>query len=153
MNLPAGALRLILVVDDDERVRAFLSEALKRSGYGVWEAPSTKLAVKILSERRINLVIGDATRLEQDGGLRRLRHAQPGIKILAMTGAFPAISTAPRFVRRRVRFSLMDPAGLKARLFLGADGTLPKPVSADLLIETTRKLLGETPEVDPPGAS
>ncbi len=50
-----------------EEVRAFLGESLKSSGYGVWEAPSGEAALKILGERRIDLVIGDAAKLEPDG--------------------------------------------------------------------------------------
>jgi CheY-like chemotaxis protein len=149
MSMPANSIKLILVVDDDEKVRAFLAETLKRSGYGVWNAGSEALALKILSERRIDLVIGDSAGLKQDRGkiLRKLRQVQPGIKILAMTGTFPAFSATPRFVRRPARFPLIDPAVLKARLF-GADATLPKPVSADLLIKTTKRLLGETSETE-----
>jgi hypothetical protein len=83
---------------------------------------------------------------DQDGEntLCKLRRAQPGIKILAMTGRFPAVSTNPPFVRRRPRFPIMEIAVLKARIFLSADETLPKPVSADLLIATTKKLLGNS---------
>ena len=147
MGLQAKSIKLILVIDDDEKVTTFLAETLKRGGYGVWKAGDEALALKILSERRIDLVIGDAAGLKQDPGriLRKLHHMHPGIKIVAMTGTFPAFSATPRFVRRPTRFPLIDPAALKARLF-GAHATLPKPVSADLLIETTRRLLGEKSE-------
>jgi CheY-like chemotaxis protein len=145
MGLPAKPLKLILVVDDDEQVRAFLKESLNGSGYIVREAASAGLALKILGEHRIDLIIVDATSFEKDGQkyLRELRRAQPGMKTLAMTAKFPAVSTNPPFVSRPARFPAMEPASLKARLFLGADATLPKPVSAELLIETTRKLLGD----------
>jgi CheY-like chemotaxis protein len=141
MNL---AIPLILVIDDDEQVRNFLKTSLTRSGYGVWDAACGDLAARILGERRIDLIVGDAGRIDPDGEntLRKLRRAQPGIKILAMTGRFPVVSTNPAFVSRRPRFPIMEIAVLKARLFLSADATLPKPVSADLLIETAKKLLG-----------
>jgi len=143
MNL---ATPLILVIDDDEQVRNFLKASLTRSGYGVREAACGRLATRILGEQRIDLIIGDAGELDPDGEntLRKLRRAQPGIKILAMTGRFPVVSTDPPFVSRRPRFPIMEIAVLKARLFLSADATLPKPVSADLLIETTKKLLGNS---------
>jgi two-component system KDP operon response regulator KdpE len=81
MSLPSKPLRLVLVVDDDKEVRAFLGESLKAGGYGVWEAPSGKVAMKILGERRIDLVVGDAAGVEPDGEktLRKLRRSQPGI--------------------------------------------------------------------------
>jgi CheY-like chemotaxis protein len=146
MNLPSQPLRLVLVVDDDEEARTFLGESLKAGGYGVWEAPSGKAAMKILSDRRIDLVVGDASGVEPDGEntLRKLHRAQPGIKILALTGKFPAVSKAPRFVRRRSRLPLMEPGSIRARVFLGANATLPKPVSVNLLLEATRKLLGDS---------
>jgi CheY-like chemotaxis protein len=146
MSVPSKPLKLILVVDDDREVRAFLAESLKTSGYGVWEAPSGKAAMKILGERRIDLIIGDAAGLEPDGEktLRKLHRSQPGIKILAMTGKFPVVSTTLRFVRRLPRVPLLEPGSLRARLFLGASATLPKPISVNLLIETTRKLLGDS---------
>jgi CheY-like chemotaxis protein len=146
MASPAKTIRLILVVDQDKEVRAFLAESLMPNGFGVWEAPGADAAIKILNDRRIDLVIGDAAQLEPDGEktLRKLRRFQPVTKILAMTGTFPAVATAPRFVRLRSRFPILEPGGLNARLFLRADATLPKPVSVDLMIEITRKLLGES---------
>lgn len=97
-------------------------------GYGVWAVASAAMAISILRERRIDLIVGDAAGLEPDGEktLRKLRRSGPSIKVLAMTE--PAQG-------RRSR--------LKARLFLGAHAILPKPVSANQLIETVKKLLGD----------
>ena len=100
------ATPLILVIDDDEQVRNFLKASLTRSGYGVWDAACGDLAARILGERRIDLIIGDAGRLDPDGEntLRKLRRVQPGIKILAMTGKFPA-ARQPCFCQASPPFS------------------------------------------------
>jgi CheY-like chemotaxis protein len=144
LDLVTKPLRLILVVDDDAAVRAFLKDSLMQHGYGVWAAPSATIAISILRERRIDLIVGDASSLEPDGEktLRKLRRSRRGIKILAMTGASPAILSTPILVGRRSRFPLMAPC-LEARLFLGAHAILPKPVSADLLVKTVKTLLGD----------
>jgi len=144
-SLPPRQRARILVVDTDRQVRLFLGESLRRFGYRVWQAASGELAMKILREDRVDLIIGDAAGLEPDGEktLLKLRRSHPGMKILAMTGTFPAVSTHPPFVRLRSRFPALDPAALKARLFLGVDATLPKPVSVNLLIETIQDVLGE----------
>jgi CheY-like chemotaxis protein len=152
-DLVTKPLRLILVVDEDADVRAFLKGALMQSGFGVWVAPSAKPALTILRERRIDLIVGDASRFEPDGEktLRKLRRSRRGTKILAMTGALPAIASASvparrgvHFPRRGFHFPLLQPEWLEARFFLGAHATLPKPVSLDLLIETVKKLLRDT---------
>jgi CheY-like chemotaxis protein len=145
MDLQAKTISPILVIDDDRQVRAFLKESLTRNGYPIREAASGDIATEILADHRINLIVGDAAMLEPDGEntLRKLRRGHPGIRTLAMTGTFPVVSTNPHFVHRRARFVLMDTAGLKARLVLGADATVPKPISVDLLIETVKTLLGQ----------
>jgi CheY-like chemotaxis protein len=138
-------LKLILVVDEDADVRAFLKDSLMECGFGVWAAPSAKVAVGILRERRIDLIVADASRFEPDGEktLRKLRHSQRGTKILALTGDVPAIASAPGLRGRRSAIPLKKRDWLEARFLLGAHATLPKPLSADLLIETAKKLLGE----------
>jgi CheY-like chemotaxis protein len=119
---------LILVVDGDAAVREFLKDLLMQHGYGVWAVSSGAMAIPILRERRIDLIVGDASCIEPDGEktIRKLRRSRPETKILAMTGASRA----------------MAPEWLQAR-FLGADAILPKPVSADLLLQTAEKLLGD----------
>jgi CheY-like chemotaxis protein len=144
-DLVTKPLRLILVVDEDADVRAFLKESLMQSGFGVWAAPSAKLAIDILRERRIDLIVGDASRFEPDGEktLRKLRRSQRGTKILAMTGELPAIASTAVTPRRRCHFPLIRREWIEARFLLGAHAALPKPVSVDRLIETARKLLGD----------
>lgn len=119
--------RAVLVVDEDSEVRALVAKAL-RGGYDVLEASSLTMARTVLNETRVDLMIGDLARFEQQGeeSVRNLRRLYPGTRIIVMTGSVPALS----------RY-----AGFKARWLRGADATLPKPISTGLLLDTAGKLL------------
>ena len=136
--------RVILIVDGDEEVRAFLREPLKSSGYEVIEAANLKLAKDILNRARIDLLIGDLALFEEGEGesVRDFRRQHPATAFLALTGKFPAISKSPPFVRRRGS-RVVETEDLKARWLRGADAALPKPVSVDLLLETLNALFRE----------
>jgi CheY-like chemotaxis protein len=134
--------RVVLIVDADEEVRAFLREPLQSNGgYEVVDAASLKLAKEILGRSRIDLLIGDLARFEEGGGenVRTFRRQHPATAILALTGKFPAVSKSPPFVRHRSR-RVVETEDLKARWLRGADATLPKPVSVELLLETVKGL-------------
>ncbi len=133
--------RVILIVDSDEEVRAFLREPLRNSGYEVVEAASLKLAKDVLNRARVDLLIGDLARFEEGAAesVRTFRRQHPATAILALTGKFPAVSKNPPFVRRRTR-RVVETDDLKARWLRGADAALPKPVSIELLLETLNGL-------------
>jgi CheY-like chemotaxis protein len=136
--------RVILIVDSDQEVRAFLREPLTSNGYEVVEAASLKLAKDILNRARVDLLIGDLARFE-DGdaeSVRTFRRQHPATAILALTGKYPAVSKSPPFVRRRPH-RVVETEDLKARWLRGADAALPKPVSVDLLLETLKTLFRE----------
>lgn len=129
--------RAILVVDEDNEVRAFLADALRTRGYTVLEAASLSAAKEILNGSPIDLMIGDLAGFERgDDSVRKLRRRYPATAILVMTGSLPALS---RDVRRRSRRPI-EADDLKARWLRGANATLPKPVSAELLLETVSEI-------------
>lgn len=101
------------------------------------EAASLKLAKDILNRARVDLLIGDVARFGEGDAksVRTFRRQHPATAILALTGKFPAVSKSPPFVRRRTR-RIVEKDDLKARWLGGADATLPKPVSVELLLET-----------------
>jgi CheY-like chemotaxis protein len=135
-----GHRRGILVVVEDPEVRSFLRAPLRNHGHQVFEAASLKLAREVLDRNRIDLVIGDLARIEQQGEetVRKLRRFYPAIRILALTGRLPAVSKDMPLVQRNRR--AMETDDWKARWLRGADATLPKPVSVDLLLTTTARL-------------
>jgi DNA-binding response OmpR family regulator len=129
--------RVILVVDGDEEVRAFLREPLRSNGYEVVEAGSLKVAKDLLNRARVDLLIGDLAQFDEGDAesVRTFRRQHPATAVLALTGKYPAVSKSPPFVRRRARH-VVETEDLKARWLRGADAALPKPVSVDLLLET-----------------
>ncbi len=133
--------RVILLVDHDEEVRAFLSEPIKSNGYEVVEAGSLKAAKNIMNRARVDLLIGDLALFEEGDAesVRTFRRQHPTTAIMALTGKYPAVSKSPPFVRRRAR-CVVETDDLKARWLRGADAALPKPVSVDLLLETLKTL-------------
>ena len=133
--------RVILIVDSDEEVRAFLREPLLSSGYEVVEAGSLKVAKDLMNRARIDLLIGDLALFEEGAAesVRTFRRQHRATAVLALTGKFPAVSKNPPFVRRRTH-RVVETDDLKARWLRGADAALPKPVSVDLLLETLKTL-------------
>jgi len=80
----------ILLVEDEEAVRAFAARALKARGYLVHEAASGREALDIMAESgdAIDLVVSDVVMPEMDGPtlLKELRGTNPGLKIIFVSG-------------------------------------------------------------------
>jgi two-component system, cell cycle sensor histidine kinase and response regulator CckA len=80
----------ILLVEDEDAVRAFASRALTSRGYEVHEASSGAEALEIYGERGsgFDLVISDVVMPEMDGPtlFRELRKSEPNQKFIFMSG-------------------------------------------------------------------
>ena len=80
----------ILLVEDEDAVRAFASRALKMRGYNVHAAASGEEALALLDddELQIDLVISDVVMPQMDGPtmLRRLREIRPNAKVIFISG-------------------------------------------------------------------
>jgi len=80
----------ILLVEDEEAVRAFAARALASRGYHVHEASSGTEALEIMEETggTIDLVVSDVVMPELDGPslLRELRKTRPNLKIIFVSG-------------------------------------------------------------------
>ena len=115
----------ILVVDDDEEVRKVLRLMLERASYTVIEAANGKEALARAADTRVSVVITDLVMPEQEGleTIQVLRREQPGLKIIAMSGAFGG--------------EFLKMAGL-----LGAHATLQKPPRLQAVLESIQKVLG-----------
>jgi two-component system cell cycle sensor histidine kinase/response regulator CckA len=80
----------ILLVEDEEAVRAFAGRALSARGYKVYEAASGPEALDLMKDMRdpVDLVISDVVMPGMDGPtlMRELRRRQPDLKIIFISG-------------------------------------------------------------------
>ncbi|MCP4381366.1 MAG: response regulator [Hyphomicrobiales bacterium] len=80
----------ILLVEDEEAVRAFAARALASRGYQVYEAATGVDALDVMEEAggQIDLVVSDVVMPELDGPslLRELRKTRPELKIIFVSG-------------------------------------------------------------------
>jgi PAS domain S-box-containing protein len=78
----------ILVVEDDDDVRAFIAETLRELNYIVFQAIDAPSAMRILESERVDLMLTDVILPGRNG--RDLADAaakkRPGLKVLFMTG-------------------------------------------------------------------
>lgn len=90
----------VLVVDDEEGIRSFLSEALLDEGHEVCEAADGEAAWRMLNERGFQVLITDLKMPRLDGMslLRRLREAQPEVEVIVLT-AHGTVDTALEAMR------------------------------------------------------
>jgi PAS domain S-box-containing protein len=85
-----GESEVILVVEDDSDLRAYLSEVLRSLGYQVLTAPHAQAALPLLEQagRRIDLLLTDVVMPGMNG--RELGHRahelRPDLRVLYMTG-------------------------------------------------------------------
>jgi DNA-binding response OmpR family regulator len=82
----------VLVVDDDEGVREFLEAVLARAGFEVTGAATGEDALERAIEAPPDLVTLDVILPGIDGleTLRRLRQAQPSIRVIMLSGHAPS---------------------------------------------------------------
>ncbi len=116
---------LVLIVDDDEKLREFVRVNLEMEGYTVREAASAREGLAALEEQSPDLVLLDVMMPEMDGWemLRQL-HERHGV------GAIPVIVFSAK---------VEEDAGAVAQR--GAQAFIGKPFSPLSLIERTKALL------------
>jgi two-component system response regulator RegA len=113
----------VLVVDDDERFRVRLCQALVKRGWEVWAAADAEHALRVAEEKSPDLILLDL-RMPGDSGLsviEALRDLDPNTKIMMLTG-YGSIATA-----------------LQAQK-LGADHYLSKPADVDQILTAYENL-------------
>jgi PAS domain S-box-containing protein len=88
-----SAHEVVLVVEDEERVRNHSVEALRELGYTVLQAPDGIEALRIMArgQQPISLLFTDVVMPEMTGDelARRARERQPGLKVLYTSGYTP----------------------------------------------------------------
>ena len=117
----------ILIVDDDEMMRAFIRELLLIHDFKITEAANGKLGLKEFKENTPDLVITDIIMPEMEGisFIRELRSHNKEIPIIAMTGNVHG---------RMEEF-------LEISSQLGADEILRKPIKSQQFLDTIEQLL------------
>jgi DNA-binding NtrC family response regulator len=98
VSVPRG-VATVLLCDDDDDVRCFLSELLKSNGYMVREASGAGAAFRILEECvAVELSIVDYAMPGINGLeiIRQAGHRRPGLKTLLITGDAGAPCVTPR---------------------------------------------------------
>jgi PAS domain S-box-containing protein len=125
----AGGRESILLVEDDDGVRAFASEALRDLGYRVAEASGGKAALSILDTAHdLNLLLTDVVMPGEYNGRELADEAvrrRPGLRVLYMTG----------YSRDAIKWR----GGLEPGIHL-----LAKPFSQEELAAKVRKRLDAT---------
>jgi CheY-like chemotaxis protein len=118
----------VLVVDDEEVVRDLFRDVLESAGYEVGQASNGREALAEARAQRFDLVLTDLVMPEQEGieTIRELRAQFPGLKIVAVSGAF-------------------EGRLLKVGQKMGADAALAKPVSPEDLLTCVQGLLKHQP--------
>jgi excisionase family DNA binding protein len=116
---------LVLIVDDDERVREYVRVNLEMEGYAVREAGSAPEGLAVLDEVSPDLVLLDVMMPEMDGWemLRRVQERH-GV------GAIPV-----------VMFSGKVGEGAEEATARGAQGFLGKPFDPQQLIDRAKQLV------------
>jgi CheY-like chemotaxis protein len=85
----AGGQEIILVVEDDDRVRAISAETLRELGYSVIEASGARDAIRIIEGgAQPDLLFTDVVMPEMSGRelAKLLQQSRPNMKILFTTG-------------------------------------------------------------------
>jgi len=118
--------RLILIVDDDERLREFVRVNLEMEGYSVVEAADAEAGLAALDEEPPDLILLDVMMPEVDGWemLRRVqeRHGVGSIPVIMFSGK-------------------VEEEDLRNAASRGAQGFIGKPFNPQQLIESTKQLL------------
>jgi excisionase family DNA binding protein len=117
---------LILIVDDDAGLRAFVRAALEYDGYAVREAGSAEEGLQALDEEPPDLILLDVMMPKVDGWemLRRVqeRHGVGSIPVLMFSGKVDERAAADAASR-------------------GAQGFIGKPFDPQQLIESAKQML------------
>ena len=116
----------ILLVEDEESVRAFSARALKATGYEVFEADGGEEALEVLDDLdyAVDLIISDVVMPEMDGPtmLKVIREKAPDLKIIFVSG----------YAEESVRRDIEDDRSVDF---------LPKPYSLDQINSKVKEVL------------
>ena len=122
--MPEG--RRVLVVDDDDIIRGFVSEALEDEGYDIRTAANGRHALNVLRDWKPDLIVLDLMMPEMDGWTFRAEQRK-----------LPDAADVPVVVLSAVRDVRAQAAALEAASVLG------KPFELDELLRTVGRFTAE----------
>lgn len=115
-------MKRVLLVDDNEFMRASLIDALVVSGYDALAASNGMEALEILaSGQEFDVIVTDIIMPKMDGiqFIMEVRDVLPNIKLVAISGGSDR---------------LMKESGLDTAKRLGANAVIPKPFDVETLL-------------------
>lgn len=117
----------IIIIDDEAALRSTMRKILERAGHVIREAEDGDRGIQLQREHPADLVITDIFMPGKEGmeTIQDLKEEFPDVRILAVSGGASVGASGP----------LMD-----AELF-GADGTLAKPFSVEILQKRVAEVL------------
>jgi DNA-binding NtrC family response regulator len=122
---PLPVMPAVLLLEDNRAYRELLTEVLTLAGFDVCAVPDGRGVTRILSERRIDLVVTDLVMPERDGIeiMTDLRYSHPELPIIAISGDVPLNTTLYLTIAEK----------------LGASRVIAKPFRMDQLITAARE--------------
>jgi len=123
--------RVVLVIEDDHRVRQFITEALTRIGYEVRCVPTVGSAAALLKSERPDVILLDLGLPDAAGmsTLDWLQTIRPGVPIIVVTGN-------------------RDEELARRMLSAGASDYINKPFSVERLAQAIAAAIGSRRESD-----
>ena len=123
VSLPAKAN--ILVVDDEESIRAFVVDALAEAGHRVAQASDGEAALALLAANSFDVVLTDLKMPRIDGSalLRQIRQDYPETEVILLT-AHGSVAGAVDAMRHGAFDYLQKPVSspTELRITVGRDG-------------------------------
>ncbi|MEJ2715896.1 MAG: PAS domain S-box protein [Deltaproteobacteria bacterium] len=127
-EMPASGTETLLLVDDEDRIRAWGTRVLRESGYKVLTATNGLQALQIYERHsnKIDLVVLDLIMPGISGKrcLEKLLEIEPNVRVLVASGHFPDESTW-------------------LASLAGAKGTIHKPYDAKSMLQAVRGILDQ----------
>ena len=123
----------ILIIDDQPEVREVMQRILAGAGYQVEVAAGGDVGIRLHEQQPFDLIMTDLVMPDKEGieTIMEIRRSDRKVKIIAISG-------------------FIDSPYLDTARHLGANRILPKPCSRQVILETVRDLLAESPPPAPP---
>ena len=126
---PPVRLLSILVVDDEESIRRFVSRVLDVAGYETTLCADGADAIATARGRRFDLLLTDVVMPEMTGAAlaARLREDDPGLRVLYLTGFCDRLFDEKRALDHNEAFleKPFSPLGLREAVSLAITGRVP----------------------------